>query len=466
MTNTELVFSAAVVEELRNHLIRDDGLERFAVAYCGKSSDRFLAADIHPIADDELAQQGSGMCRPNHELEGEHVNQCVDEGKHPIFIHSHPFADRNVGFSRFDDEIMGQVGNWLKPHFPDTEVLFAVFGERSVIASRYDSENNQVKTLPVDIVGEWKLKEPLHRSSGVTRELDSVVDEVVYDRNIRALTEEGQHRLSTTRVGIVGAGGLGSIITEQLVRLGVEDLVIVDPDVVEKSYLPRLQGATSADLEQSKVTVIRDHLQAIDPEIRAEPYQCVAQEAEDALGRCDILIGGVDRMNARMWINEFAVKHLIPFIDAGVRIEKEDETVTAMKGCIQVITPGATACLSCLNREDFEQARIERMDDQELESEIKRGYIEDSALTPEPAVIHLNGLVASKAVDELVKLVTGISEPDSLVEYEGFENELSTLDVPPASECTVCGGDMLGRGNSLPDFPEIGSIEGDTMEAD
>lgn len=468
MTNTELIFPVIAVRQLRNKLLQEDELERFAIGYCGESKEtpRYLAAEIYPVEDSDLAQQGRGKCRADPEVETEHVNRCVDEGKHPLFIHSHPFQDENVGFSMLDVNMMERATNWLKPHFPETEVLFAVLGKRSVVAARYDTDAKTVEKIPVSVNGKWTLGEPLHCSEAKNVETGPELDEPKYDRNIRVLTENGQRSLNSTRVAVIGVGGLGSIIAEQLVRLGIEDLVLVDPDVVEKSNLPRLQGATPDDVDRSKVEVVQQHLKAINPAIRVETAQAQAQQSEGLLQRCDVLIGGLDRVNARMRINEFAVMHLIPFIDAGVIIERDEETVTAMKGCVQTIVPGATACFSCLNRGDQEQARIERLDEKELEAEIERGYVEDSVLTPEPAVIHLNGLVASKAVDVLVKIVTGIDEPATSIEYESFDNELSPLYLPPAPQCTVCGGDMIGRGDSLPDFPEIGISEEDRTEED
>ena len=57
MRDPELVFSVSAVEELHSHLIRDDDLERFAMAYCGRSGNRFLATDVYPVEDEDLAQQ-------------------------------------------------------------------------------------------------------------------------------------------------------------------------------------------------------------------------------------------------------------------------------------------------------------------------------------------------------------------------------------------------------------------------
>jgi molybdopterin/thiamine biosynthesis adenylyltransferase len=458
MSRSELVFPASVVEELKEHLIREDGMERFAVGYCGKSRDRFLAADIHPVSDEDLAQQGRGKCRPNHDLETEHVNRCVDLGKHPLFIHSHPFDQNTTAFSGDDYRIMKRAGKWLKPHFPDTEVLFAVFAQNSVIAGQYDHAYEEINEIPVDVVGHWRLDDQLRFQGGFKPNPSLEPDKEVYDRNIRAITEEGQRKISSTTVGVVGCGGLGSIIAEQLVRLGVENLEILDPDEVEKSNLPRLQGATSDDVGRRKAAVLSEHLSSISAHGRISPGLGKAQDSPGKLSSCDVLIAGLDNMDSRMWLNDFSVKHLIPWIDSGVRIEKEEEKVTGMKGIVQVIAPGVTSCFSCINRGNQRQAQMETMQDEDLEADVEEGYIDGSELAPEPAVVHLNGLIASKAVDQFVRMVTGITEPDSLVEYDGFQTEFSTFDIGSAPQCAVCGSEMLGRGGSLPGFTEIESV--------
>jgi len=144
--------------------------------------------------------------------------------------------------------------------------------------------------------------------------------------------------------------------------------------------------------------------------------QAPAEDAADALKQCDLLVAGVDQISARMWLNQFAVRHCIPYVDAGVVIDTEDEdTITAMEGYIQVIAPGATACFDCMDRGDPEQARIESLSDEALQEEVERGYIDETTLSPEPAVVPLNGVVASKTVQTVAKLVTGYDAPDGSV---------------------------------------------------
>jgi len=84
-------------------------------------------------------------------------------------------------------------------------------------------------------------------------------------------------------------------------------------------------------------------------------------------------------------------------------------------------------------------------------------------VAPEPAVIHLNSSVASKAVSEFSKLVTGFDEPSGFVRFADVENELVGMSTSPTEGCVTCG-DVLGQGRvSVEDVPieEDGESVGD-----
>jgi hypothetical protein len=160
-----------------------------------------------------------------------------------------------------------------------------------------------------------------------------------------------------------------------------------------------------------------------------------------------------------MWLNRFAVQHLIPYIDTGVIIKTESNDadadtgppVTSMDGCIQFIAPGATACFDCLNRGNAEQARIEQLTEDELEEELARGYIDGTDLTPQPAVVGLNGVIAAKTVLIVSKYLTELDEPENYTTYEDLSNELIASTATPTRHCPTCGETgILGRGDRQP----------------
>lgn len=451
---TELVFPVKAIEQLRNQLFKDDGDERIGFGYAGKSDDRFLVSEVHVLDDDEYHRRGPTRCRAKPDVEQLHVNECLKQDKHPVLIHSHPFDhSENVAFSPIDEDILPPFSEWVTRLFPDTEVLFAVFGTQSVAAATV--ENEATREIPVSVPGDHKLKRHLaYTDSGE----DADLNQGLYDRSIRCFTEEGQRRLAATKAAIIGAGGLGSILCEQSLRLGIEDLVVIDPDIVEESNRNRLQGAHCSDVDRPKVKVVEERLNQYNPDASVETFQAHVQECTDVLRSCDLLVAGVDSMNARMWLNEFAVQHLIPYVDAGVLITQEDDDVTSMQGGIQTVLPGATGCLKCLDRYNPEQAEIDRLSEDELAAAVEEGYIEDTALSPEPAVMPLNTTVAGMTADVVAKLVTRVDAPPDYLQFEGLDSELKPIHTQPFDTCPVCT-ELLGEGTDKTDFDEFETSE-------
>jgi molybdopterin/thiamine biosynthesis adenylyltransferase len=350
---------------------------------------------------------------------------------------------------------------WLTGIYPDIWQAFAVLGTHGIDTAVYTPDADQFTDLPTTVIGNWTLDPPLETPGQTSMHHD--VDRIRYDRSIRALGESGQQALAETHIGLVGAGGLGSIMAEEFARYGVQKLTLVDPDIVERSNLPRLFGCYDHQINLPKVAALTVHLRRVHPGMTVVPVRELAEDAEAELKQCDLIVAGVDQVSTRMWLNQFAVRHLIPYVDAGVIITVDtpdtntdedddgsarDQRIESMEGYIQYIAPGATACFDCLDRGDPEQARIERPSEEDRKEELDSGYIDDTDLAPEPAVVPLNGIIASKTVQLVAKHVTGYDEPAAFLRFEGLENELTELDARPSANCPTCGHNgILGRGD-------------------
>jgi molybdopterin/thiamine biosynthesis adenylyltransferase len=449
-----LRLTAATVRRLRTELLDDDERERFAFLYAGDEGD-LLASRVVPVDDDAMARQSKTACRPAPAVERTHVGTCYDERLAPVLIHSHPFAD-TPRFSSVDVESMGRFREWLSGLYPDESFGFAVVGTRGIEA--VGDAPGRLQALDVEVLGEWKLDTPVPGATSrfdtsgdadadANADADAATDDR-FDRNVRAFGAEGQRRLQEATVGLVGVGGLGSMVAQQLARLGVEDLVLVDDDVVEESNLSRLTGVYDHHVGRPKVVAVREQLwQAGSDDIAVEAVDGRVQDNPDALDRCDVVVGCVDSMTARSFCNEYAVKHLTYYLDAGVRIDTADDRAVEMTGYVHLVAPGSNACLDCLGRHDQDAARLEQMDPAERRTERERGYIDDDELSPEPAVVHLNGQCASKAVSVLVELVTGRTDPPDFIRYEDHAHEMTELTTDPSGACPTCGSDgVLGVG--------------------
>jgi molybdopterin/thiamine biosynthesis adenylyltransferase len=270
-----------------------------------------------------------------------------------------------------------------------------------------------------------------------------------FDRQIRALTRDGQAALSALKVGVVGVGGLGSHVIQQLVHLGIGEVVAIDPDRVARSNLSRLVGATRLDawLHRRKTRVARRLSRRVGgPTKVTEVSRSVVEEgaARQLLG-CDVIVGCTDNQWSRTVLNAIAFQYYVPVLDLGVEIQPEG----AIGGRVAWLGPGA-ACLWCLNILNAERVRVEQLPESLAEAERARGYIQGID-EPAPAVVSINGVVASLAVTELLARVTGFAGSDArpnLLLYRAADGVVRRTSPASKSACVTCSvSGHLGAGD-------------------
>ena len=149
-----------------------------------------------------------------------------------VFVHSHP-GKKPPRFSSTDDEGEQHLAAFLKRRLPEATHAALVLSAGGAAARVLGSS----ETIRVVEVGVRRRVV----SEGVRPQRPTELSE--HDRQVRALGSEGQRRLSQLSVGIVGLGGTGSLVVQQLAHLGVKTFTLVDPDMVELTNLNRLAGA-------------------------------------------------------------------------------------------------------------------------------------------------------------------------------------------------------------------------------
>lgn len=159
---------------------------------------------------------------------------------------------------------------------------------------------------------------------------------------------EGQQRIASARVAIVGCGALGSRAAELLARAGVGSgerglLRLIDRDYVEVSNLQRQALFDTADARDArpKATAAARHLAAIDPAVRTDALvrELSPANALDLLGGVDILVDGTDNFRTRFLLNDAAIAMGVPWIYGGA---------IASRGVTGAFVPGRGPCLRCL----------------------------------------------------------------------------------------------------------------------
>ena len=230
---------------------------------------------------------------------------------------------------------------------------------------------------------------------------------------------EGQQRLAQARVAIVGCGATGTALAGLLARAGVGTLRIIDRDYVEASNLQRQSLFDENDAAESKPKAIAaaQKIAAFNSSIVVEPRveDLIPENVDEALAGMQLLLDGTDNFETRYLINDYAVKHDVPWIYAAA--------VGSYCATMNVI-PGQTACLACIFPDS------------------PRGMME----TCETAGI-LNSavnLVASVAATEALKILMGASAAStlrrSLLSFDVWSNQHAEISADkPRADCRVCG---------------------------
>ncbi len=155
--------------------------------------------------------------------------------------------------------------------------------------------------------------------------------------------EEGQKRISASRMTVVGCGALGTAQAELLVRAGVGHLRIVDRDFVELSNLQRQLLFDESDARDAlpKAIAARKRLLAINSSVGVEAVvaDLTPENANDLLDNSDIILDGTDNFETRYLINDYAVSQGRPWIYGAA---------VGTYGIKMAMMPGDTACFRCV----------------------------------------------------------------------------------------------------------------------
>lgn len=229
-----------------------------------------------------------------------------------------------------------------------------------------------------------------------------------FDRSVRAFGGAVQAALSRLKFAVVGNGGTGSAVAEQLVRLGARNLALFDPDVLEVTNLTRVYGATRIDVGRPKVEVLRDHLLRIAPDLKCDVYQqsILDELAARKLAASDVAFGCTDDNAGRIVLSRLASQFLVPVFDCGVLLSSDATgNLTSIDGRVTTLCPGA-ACLVCRDRIDMRRAAAEQMSAAEHQRLAAEGYAPALGRV-EPAVITFTTSVAAQALSELLERFVG-----------------------------------------------------------
>ena len=238
-----------------------------------------------------------------------------------------------------------------------------------------------------------------------------------YSRQIilKEIGGEGQKKLLSTRVLILGAGGLGSPSAYYLAAAGIGKIGIVDSDKAEVSNLQRQILHFTKDVGRFKTESALEKLQAINPdcEVIAHTTRLTAANAMDIMGGYDAVINGSDNFPTRYLINDACVISRTPLFEGAV---------IGFTGQVMTIIPHQSPCYRCLYQEPPPPGLIPSCQEAGVLGSIP-------------------GIIGLMQATEVVKWVLGKGRllTGRLIIFSGLDMEFSELAVARNPACPVCG---------------------------
>ena len=421
---SRLVLSAELLSTLRAELLKHKEetcaiLFGRSIVVSGNLARIVVRKSKHPHSD-EYAFRTSMCAQLRPEFVAEVTQQARRNNESVIFVHTHPFSSRD--FSEIDDKGEVALEAFLRQRIPDA-VHASLLLTPQISIARELGQHRPLRVIGVGDTITWG-------------EAVDVIDAGErYERQIRAFGVTGQRILSSLRIGIVGLGGTGTIILQELVHLGVNNFLLLDPDTVEATNLNRLIGATLADVGRSKVKVAKEWAMRINPNVNIEAREesVLKSSVTRSLTATDFIFSCTDSHGSRAVLNQFAYQYLIPMIDMGVVIATQQRHITHIAGRTQMLAPGL-ACMVCGNLLDSEQVRRDLLTDFERKAD---PYIIDQP-EPAPAVISLNATMASLAITMFLNSALDIPGSSRFLNYNAITGACRPAFCVPHPSCIVC----------------------------
>lgn len=438
---------------LTDHLFSKGEVEQAAYLRCRlsvtDSEVRLLIRQVVTVTSEDIEVQTDSHMKIKASSFLRVMKQADQKKENFVFVHSHPNGLREHSKQDDIEEAMLFKTAYIRIRTGGVHASI-VFSNPNSPAGRVWLEDGT--TSPVDLIRViGKTIKYYFRNSS-----EDLTDLLFFDRQTRAFGHEIQPLLKSLSIGVVGVGGTGSAVVEQLIRLGVGRLLLCDDDLFDSSNINRVYGSRVSDKSILKVKLLERLAKDIGlgTVVEVLPKRISFASSVKKLINCDMIFGCTDDEWGRSILTRLAIYYFIPVFDVGVRIDSTDGVIKSIQGRVTTLIP-SSACLFCRGRITADGIRAESLhllNPEEAEKLRKEGYIRGLEETA-PAVIPFTTAVASSAISEFLHRITGCLGGDretSEVLHLFDLSRIGTNSRKPESDC-FCGDRYYwGRGDATP----------------
>ncbi|SRR5579875_257928 len=454
MNPITLTMTAQQHAELKAFLFPGDGKEAVAVALCTRSAGsrrhRLLVRELVCIPYADCTERTPVTVKWDTDLIVPALEMAERKQLSLVKIHSHPTGYKN--FSAADDAsdqlLLPAVHGWIEAHVPHGSAVMLPDGQ---LFGRYYTPAAGFAPLDrIMVIGDdiqiW------HRDLPAGEQLNFAAS------HAQLFGEKTIEELRQLSIAVVGCSGTGGPVIEQLVRLGLGELVLVDPDRMSDRNINRIPNSYMDDAKDKrlKVDVLAERIERIGLGTKVIPIakNLWSAEAVREVSQCDAVIGCMDSIDGRFLLNTLATYYLLPYFDLGVRLEAIPDgpragEIREVCGTVHYLQPGKSSLISrgLVDLARVAPAGLARNDPDAHAQQLRDGYI-TGVDEHRPAVITVNMFIASLAVHEfLSRLHPYREEPNSA--YASLEFSLRSMEFFPEPEDAICP--LLSRSVGLGD---------------
>lgn len=458
-----LSLTGAQYAQLRTTLFLSDGKEAAAIALCGrragKHRHRLLVREIHAVPLEFYSHRSTEGITWSTDWLTPLLDKAEKQGFSVVKIHSHPGG--YAAFSEIDDvgdrQLMPAIRGWVEADIPHASVIMLPDGQ---MFGRVLWQGNEFTLLDCIAVAGPNLH------FWYANQNDGTIANFVAS-HAQAFGQGTTERLRRLSIAVIGCSGTGSPVIEQLVRLGVGELILVDDDHAEERNINRILNSTIADAEQQrpKAEMLADAIHRIGLGTRVQVFKknLWNRDVVQAVAECDVIFGCMDTIDGRFLLNTLATYYTIPYFDLGVRLDAvpkglDKGRIREICGTVHYLQPGRSSLMSrgLVTMEKVREEGLRRNDPEAYQQQVEDGYIR-GVEEHRPAVISVNMFIAALAVNDfLARLHPYREEPNSTI--ASIEFSLSSLEFFPEPEGEPCT--MLHHAVGLGDHePLLGLME-------
>lgn len=429
-----LALTQAQHKELKDHLFPGDNKESVAFLLCGmRNGDRkkrLCVREVFILPDEAYSERTNVKVTWSPDYIDDILEKATEEELSIIKIHSHPngYPDFSATDDQSDRELLPLIEKWVESENV-THGSAVILPNGQIFGRTLDKNKDFISIDCVSVTGDdlhfW------YSDSGN-------IDAPNFMASHAQIFDEGTiERLQRLSIAVIGASGTGSPTIEQLKRLGVGEIVVVDDDHMEERNVNRILNSSITDARSLKPkTLVQEEaakLHGLNTTIIPISDNLWKKETIEAVAQCDVVFGCMDTVDGRFILNAISTYYNIPYFDIGVRLDasqRDGETgqIREVCGTVNYIQSGLSSLMSrgLFTMKDVAAAGLRRNDKTAHTQQTKDGYI-SGVEASRPAVISVNMFASSLAVNEfLARLHPFREEPNS--SYAAVTFSLSSME--------------------------------------